>query len=127
MTIEEAKKLYAEATCLGLSGAELLADFDAVCRECNGIGAEWMGKFLRGLVTSLNPSLNPVAAIHDRRYTVCRTAKQQKEADDEFLENGKKAAKQYGWWRPRRYIVLRNTNVFYAALRLAGHKAWELK
>lgn len=125
MTLADAENLYAEALKLQLSGAELLADLEGVCRECNGIGAEWMGGFLRGLVTALNPTLNPVAAIHDRRYAVCKSAEEQKFADDEFRENGRKAAYRYGWWRPRRYVVLRNTNVFYAALRVAGHKAWE--
>jgi hypothetical protein len=125
MTPKEAERLYAEAVRLRLSGAELLAEPEAVCRECNGIGAEWMGSFLRGLVTTLNPTLNPVAAIHDRRYAVCKTTEQQKEADDEFRTNGRKSADQYGWWRPRRYVVRRNTEVFYAALRIAGHKAWQ--
>ena len=125
MTREEAIRLYADAVRLDLSGAELLRDPEAVQRDCNGIGAEWMGEFLRGLVTKLNPSLKPVAAIHDRRYVINGSSADRKRADDEFLANGIKSGKQYAWYRPRRYAVIKNAKRFYAALRMAGYKAWE--
>lgn len=125
MTREEATRLYAEAVHWDLSGAELLRDPEAVQRDCNGIGAEWMGEYLRGLVTKLNPTLKPVAAIHDRRYVINGSSADRKRADEEFLTNGIRAAKQYAWYRPRRYVVIRNAKRFYAALRMGGFAAWE--
>ena len=125
MTKEEAVFLYSEAVRLDLSGKELLRDPELVMRDCNGIGADWMGKWLRGLVSKLNPSLNPVAAVHDRRYVINGSTDDRKYADEEFRANGFKAAKQYAWFRLRRYAVIRNTNRFYAALRMGGFAAWE--
>ena len=44
----------------------------------------------------------------------------RKRADDEFLANGIKSSKQYAWYRPRRYAVIKNAKRFYAALRMGG-------
>lgn len=124
-TIEEAKEKYRRAVELGLSGAELLADPEAVRRDCNGIGAEWMGEHLRDIVGALNPTLVLAADIHDRRYAVGGDSEARARADREFLENGMILADaRYGWYDPRRYIVRNNARKFYAALRAVGGAAW---
>lgn len=124
-TDTEILKKYARACELGLSGAELLADADAVRRDCNGIGAEWMGEHLRNLVGALNPTLILAADIHDRRYAIGGDSVARARADREFLENGLRLADAaYGWYDPRRYIVRNQARKFYAALRAVGAAAW---
>ena len=121
----EIEELRERAEAWDLSGRELLEDYDAVRRDCNGIGAEWMGKYLRGAVSALNPTLELAAMIHDRRYAIGGDSIDRAYADIEFLENGMKSANaRYGWYDLRRYRVRDQARKFYAALRLAGGAAW---
>ena len=124
-TKHEAREKHRRAVELGLSGAELLEDVDAVRRDCNGIGAEWMGEHLRDIVGKLNPTLILAADIHDRRYAIGGDSEARARADVEFRDNGLLLADAaYAWYDPRRYIVRNNARRFYAALRVAGGSAW---
>ena len=124
-TDTEIEELRERAEKWDLSGRELLDDHDAVRRDCNGIGAEWMGKYLRGAVSALNPTLELAAMIHDRRYAIGGDSIDRAYADIEFLENGLlSATARYGWYDLRRYRVREQARKFYAALRLAGGAAW---
>jgi len=126
MTDKEINELQFLADKWDLDGRELLADPEDVRRDCNGIGAEWMGKYLRGAVSALNPTLGPAAAIHDRRYAIGGDEFARRAADMEFLENGlRSATARYGWYDLRRYRVREQARKFYAALRLAGGAAWK--
>ena len=125
-TKHEAREKHRRAVELGLSGAELLEDVEAVRRDCNGIGAEWTGKYLRGAVSAVNPTLELAAMIHDRRYSIGGDTWARAAADMEFLENGLKSANaRYGWYDLRRYRVREQARKFYAILRIAGNSAWE--
>ena len=125
-TDTEIEELRERAEKWDLSGRELLDDHDAVKRDCNGIGAEWMGKYLRGAVSALNPTLELAAMIHDRRYAIGGDSIDRAYADIEFLENGLKSANaRYGWYDPRRYIVRSQARKLYAALRIGGKPAWD--
>lgn len=122
-TRSEASALWNKARELGLSGAELLADLDAVVRDCNGIGADWMPDGMTILCTKLNPVMEVPAAIHDRRYilNVDRLA-----ADTEFLSNCMTVIEHdYAWWNPMRYIMRRRAARYYSYLRTFGGRAWE--
>ena len=124
-TDEEIEELRERAEAWGLAGRELLSDTEAVRRDCNGIGAEWMGKHLRGFVGALNPTLELAAAIHDRRYAIGGDSWARAAADMEFLENGLRSANaRYGWYDPRRYRVREQARKFYTVLRVAGGAAW---
>jgi len=121
----EIEELRALAEKWQLSGRELLNDTEAVRRDCNGIGAEWMGKYLRGAVSALNPTLELAAMIHDRRYAIGGDSLDRTYADMEFLENGLRSADaRYGWYDLRRYRVREQTRKFYLILRTAGGAAW---
>ena len=124
-TDTEIEELRERAEAWDLSGRELLEDYDAVRRDCNGIGAEWMGKYLRGAVSALNPTLELAAMIHDRRYAIGGDSINRAYADIEFLENGLKSANaRYGWYDLRRYRVREQARKFYLILRTAGGAAW---
>ena len=132
-TIDEIDEMRNQAEAWDLSGQELLSDTEAVRRECNGIGAEWMGKYLRGALDKTNPTLRPTAAIHDRRYAEGNSRRQypseesaRMAADMEFLENGLRSANaRYGWYDFRRYRVREQARKLYAALRIGGKPAWD--
>ena len=124
-TDTEIEELRALAEAWDLDGRELLSDTEAVKRDCNGIGAEWMGKHLRGFVGALNPTLELAAMIHDRRYAIGGDSINRAYADIEFLENGLKSANaRYGWYDLRRYRVREQARKFYLILRIAGGEAW---
>jgi len=123
---KELEELRERAEAWNLAGRELLDDTEAVRRDCNGIGAEWMGKHLRGFVGALNPTLELAAMIHDRRYTIGGDSWARAAADMEFLENGLRSANaRYGWYDPRRYRVREQARKFYTVLRVAGGAAWK--
>ena len=132
-TDEEIEELRTRAEAWGLAGRKLLADAEAVKRDCNGIGAEWMGKYLRGALDKTNPTLRPTAAIHDRRYAEGNSRRQYPSeesarlaADMEFWENGLRSANaRYGWYDLRRYRVREQVRKLYAALRIGGKPAWD--
>lgn len=121
----ELKALYVLAAEMELSGAELLLN-PAATKYCNGIGAEWMPEILRSAISSLNPTLLPVAGIHDMRYEIGGTEEDRKAADEEFLNNGLKAADhEYGWYNPLRYLVRKQARKYYALLSMFGGLAWK--
>ena len=100
------------ARVAGLSGAELLDDTEAVRRDCNGIGAEWMPDRLRDLLGERYPELVVVADIHDRRYALGGGILARWRADWEFLRNGLKMARHchrigIAWATVRMWILLR--------------------
>lgn len=122
-TEQAAHALHNSARQYQLSGAELLADYGAVMRDCNGIGADWMPDGMTALCTKLNGVMEVPAAIHDRRYilNVDRLA-----ADTEFLSNCMTVIEHdYAWWNPMRYIMRRRAARYYTYLRAFGGRAWE--
>jgi len=119
----EAEHLSRMAKEYQLSGAELLADTEAVMRECNGVGADWMPDSLTAICTRMVPVMEVPAAIHDRRYI---TSSDRLSADAEFLANVLNVIdRTYSWWHPLRYINRRRAMRFYTYLRAFGGKAWE--
>ena len=124
--MEAAERLYREAVLYGLSGAELLADSQAVMRDCNGVGADWMPDAMANACTKLNPVMELPAAIHDRHYANGKTRQERADADLEFLTNTIKVIhREYAWWRPKRYIMMRRAMRYYSYLVMFGGKAWE--
>lgn len=120
----EAETLHLKAIEYGLSGMELLRDTEAVRRDCNGVGADWMPSVMTKLCTKLNPVMEVPAAIHDRRYMTRGITRA--EADLEFLTNTLKViGTRYAWYNPMRYIMSRRTVRYYSYLQLFGDAAWE--
>lgn len=122
-TEQAAHALHDSARQYQLSGAELLADYGAVTRWCNGIGADWMPDYMTALCTKLNGVMEVPAAIHDLRYiyNIDRIS-----ADTEFLTNTLRVIELvYPWWNPMRYIMRRRAARYYTYLRTFGGVAWE--
>ena len=127
MLQDEIKKLYIAAVEMKLSGAALLL-IDKAATWCNGLGAEWMPGALRDLLSVLNPTLDPVVAIHDIRYELGGTEQDRDFADNEFKENGIKAAEYtYGWYNPLRYHVRHQAKKYHLLLTMFGAPAFNYK
>lgn len=123
-TINDARRLENEAFIYCLTGLELLSDYDAVVRDCNGIGADWMPDCMTALCTKLNSVMEVPAAIHDRRYMTQKLPRS--EADLEFLTNTIRVIKGvYSWWNPLRYVMMRRAVRYYSYLLMFGTRAWE--
>lgn len=122
-TKEQARHLYNMACLYELSGAELLRDPDAVVRDCNGVGADWMPDSLTQIITKIAPIMEVPASIHDRRYIL---SVDRLSADTEFLANVMKVNElTYPWWNPLRYINRKRAERYYTYLRQFGGRAWE--
>lgn len=111
-TDDEIKQKQQLARAAGLSGAELLDDAEAVKRDCNGIGAEWMPSRLRDRLGERYPELVVVADIHDRRYSKGGGILARWRADWEFLTNGLRMARYcrrigLAWAVIRMWVLLR--------------------
>ena len=125
-TIEQARHLYNMAREYNLSGHSVLKDADAVVRECNGIGADWMPDTMRMLCTKMNPVMELPAAIHDMRYRLGTTRQDRQNADMEFLSNCIRVINdKYAWWNPMRYIMSRRAVRYFSYLQMFGGAAWE--
>lgn len=117
-------ELELKASIYRLTGKEMLSDHDAVMRDCNGIGADWMPSVMTKLCTKLNPVMEVPAAIHDRRYMTQGITRA--EADLEFLTNTLKViGTKYAWYNPMRYLMSRRAVRYYSYLQLFGDAAWE--
>ena len=104
-------------------------DEQLASRVYNGIGPESFPKWLREVIDFLNPSLEPVALIHDAEwYETDRTKASFEASNRRFRSNGIRMAKAtYGWWNPLRYRVRRQAKLFSLACGTqAGWKAWLL-
>lgn len=109
-TIEEIKSLRRKCSDLKLEGREILEKYSdkELQKICNGIGPEAFPKGIRSVTTSLHPTLEPVAMIHDVEFEESDGIKSTfTAANDRYYTNGCKAAKaEYGWCNPVRYIVI---------------------
>lgn len=126
-TAREIADLVRQADDLEMEGAALLGEFTALelADIANGIGAAWMPKWSRTLVTGLHPSLEAAALIHDLQYHAGGSADNRRIADESFLRNCRRSARNaYGWWDIRRYAAMRSARRFYRLLRLFGGGAW---
>lgn len=111
-TDEEIREKQQLARAAGLRGAELLDNIEAIKRDCNGIGAEWMPDRLRDLLGERYPELVIIADIHDRRYALGGGILARWRADWEFLTNGLKMARHCRriglvWATVRMWLLLR--------------------
>ena len=123
--LEIAVQMHSKAKRQGLDGYERLADYQYTRQICNGIGAEWMPKWTRTLVSKLIPSLVPTSWIHDIDYEIGGDIVDRAAADWRFLCNGFRASiVDYPWYRLKRYISIKQTIQLWLILRFFGQAAF---
>lgn len=109
-TIEEIKSLRKKCSDLKLEGAEKLDKYtnEELQVICNGIGPAAFPYGVRSITTSLHPTLEPVAMIHDVEFEESDGLKSTFTAiNDRYYSNGITATEaEYAWYNPVRYIVM---------------------
>lgn len=127
-TLYEIKKMCALADELELENREILRKYRNVELRSiyNGIGSDSMPKWLRNAISALHPSLAVVAFIHDVEWHESDHTKESfTESNERFKQNGYKVAKtQFGWYNPRRYIVMNQARRFGNICQLFGQEGW---
>ena len=92
----------------------------------NGIGPEAFPSWLRTALDALHPSLAPVAFIHDVEWSESDGSEESfAESNARFRRNGiTVACAAYGWWRPRRYLVMWDSVKFARICQRFGWSAF---
>lgn len=126
--IKEIKELRAKAESLQLDNAAILRRYNVqqLCAIYNGIGPDCFPEWLRNFVSALHPSLAVAALIHDVEWhETDKTKKTFAESNERFKNNGYKVAKaEFGWYNPRRYVVMNQARRFGNYCQLFGWNAW---
>ena len=127
-TLTEIKKLCRQAEAFQLENREIIGKYtmEELAAIYNGIGPDAFPEWLRDTISALHPSLAVVAFIHDIKWHESDQSKEKFAAsNDRFKRNGYAAAKaQFGWYNPRRYIVMNQARRFGNVCQLFGWKAW---
>ena len=144
--LKEIKELKALAEELQLENREIIRKYKIteLASIYNGIGPDSFPEWLRGLVSTLHPSLAVVAFIHDIEWHESDGSKEKfTESNNRFKNNGYTVAKanyswwnplryigctvakaNYSWWNPFRYIVMNHARRFGNICQLFGWDAW---
>ena len=127
-SLKEVKRLKELCEKYELEGRGVLKGYRNVqlASMYNGIGPEKFPAWLRAVLDALHPSLAPVAFIHDIEWSLSDGTRQSFAASNKrFKRNGVKIAKaSFGWWRPRRYIVMWHAWKFARICQRFGWAAW---
>jgi len=128
MTIREIKRLRSMAVEAGLDNIKILKRYSAkdLQKIFNGIGSDKFPEKLRKFLDEMNPTLLPVAMIHDVEWHLSDCSmKKFTESNDRFKVNGIRIAKfRYCFLDPRRYIVMWKARKFSKLCQLFGWSAW---
>ena len=126
--IDEVKRLKALCEKYELEGREILSKYtdDELAAIFNGIRPDAFPQWLRSALDALHPSLAPVAFIHDVEWHESDgTETAFAESNARFRRNGcKVASAAFGWWRPRRYLVMWDAVKFARICQRFGWSAW---
>jgi len=126
--LREIKRLKGLAEKYGLEDREILGKYpmNRLAQIYNGIGPDAFPAWLRGCVTALHPSLTVVAFIHDVEWFESDgTDERFKDTNERFKRNGYKvAAFEFGWYNPRRYVVMNQARRFGNICQAFGKSGW---
>ncbi len=126
--LKEIKQLKAQAEELQLENHEIICKYNMqeLCSIYNGIGPDAFPSWLRDAISALHPSLAVVAFIHDVEWHESDGSKEKfAESNARFKRNGYKVAKEnFGWYNPRRYIVMNQACRFGNICQHFGWNAW---
>ena len=127
--LKEIKRLREQAEKYGLEDREILSAYpmNRLAQIYNGIGPDAFPAWLRGCVTALHPSLAVVAFIHDVEWFESDgTDEAFKATNDRFKRNGYKVAEaEFGWYNPRRWIVMNQARRFGNICQKFGRSGWQ--
>lgn len=130
-SLEEVAALRRKCHKLQLEKADILDGYmdEELQLICNGIGPDAFPFILRKSVTTIHPTLEPVAFIHDVEFWESDGTKESfTAANDRFKTNGYICAKaEYGWYNPMRYLVMNNARRLGNWCQLFGWDGYEVQ
>ena len=126
--LKELKLLKEKAEKLQLENREILRKYTLTELSAiyNGIGPDSFPEWLRNCISALHPSLAVVALIHDVEWHESDKSKEKfAESNARFKQNGYKVSKaEFGWYNPRRYVVMNQARRFGNICQIFGWNAW---
>ena len=126
--LKELKMLKEKAEELQLDNREILSKYTLTELSAiyNGIGPDSFPEWLRNCISALHPSLAVVALIHDVEWHESDKSKEKfAESNARFKQNGYKVAEaEFGWYNPRRYVVMNQARRFGNICQIFGWGAW---
>ena len=126
--LKELKMLREKAEDLQLENCGILRKYTLMELSAiyNGIGPDSFPEWLRNFISVLHPSLAVVALIHDVEWHESDKSKEKfAESNARFKRNGYKVAEsEFGWYNPRRYIVMNQARRFGNICQFFGWNAW---
>lgn len=126
--LKEIKELKLKAEEFRLENREIITKYTMteLSSIYNGIGSAGMPEWLRNAISALHPSLAVVAFIHDIEWHESDGSQEKfKESNDRFKRNGYKVAKaMYGWFNPRRYLVMNDARKLGNICQKFGWGGW---
>ena len=127
-SLKEVKRMVELCEKYDLEGRNVIKGFTntQLGSMYNGIGPEKFPGWLRAVLDFLHPSLAPVAFIHDIEWSLSDGTKESFTASNKrFKRNGYKVASaEYGWYNPRRYVVMNQARRFGNICQSFGWAAW---
>lgn len=126
---EQAKELQKNIVEIGLLAPVSIihASPEKFCEVCNGIGAEWMSKSSRKIITKMLHYAECSACVHDWEYHNSNGDDDRRLAVDEvFLVNGLREVryKYPRWWNIKRWLGERAVLMAHEILARTGSMAW---
>ena len=126
--LKEIKLLKELAEKYRLEDREILGKYpmNRLASIYNGIGPDSFPEWLRNCISGLHPSLACVAFIHDVEWHESDGTDETFSATNaRFKRNGCRVAKaEFGWYDPRRYIVMNQARRFGNYCQLFGKGGW---
>lgn len=124
--LEQARELSAE---LGLAGSSQFCrqPVERIRKITNGIGAEWQPEAMRRILDRRFKTLKVAAMVHDVNYHFGTGADTDfHEANHNLYVNGCILAKHfYGWYDPRRYMVMLDAAKLSNICEAFGRRAYD--
>lgn len=125
MNREELVDLIESAERYGLRHAEVLSMYtvDEIDREFNGVGPDRWPAELRDILSWLLQDVQEAILVHDMDYCMGGTESEYHESNEVLGWNVRRLArKKYGWWRPRRWFLVK---LSYKMAELTDRYGWE--
>lgn len=127
--IEKAKKLASVCVKNNFDGIEVMVGLKVsqLCICYDGIGPEWSTGVIVGIIEHIDHFFEPAAFLLDVQYH----AKEDRSVESfllcnkQFFNNcAKLIKKEYGWWRPKRYRLLKSARILHNACNDHGLDSW---
>ena len=128
ITPQTVAQLRAETERYGLDNRWIADKYtdEQLARIYNGLGPDSFPRWLRAVLTDLNPLLRPVAFVHDVEWHEADGSRKSfEESNRRWKRNGYRVAQvEFRAWDPRRYLLMNRVRRFGNYCQAFGWSAW---